>query len=488
MSYLINGILGLLFLICICIPIFLHLDFAPIYYWDESLYALRALYMAETGQYLSDFGLIQDVPSHLNTKPPLMTWVQAQFMRWLGYNELALRLPSALSVLLLISAYLWFSYTQLKDITIGVFSSLVLVTTTGFITIHGSRTGDHDAPLSVFMFLGLLFFYLFSESDSSKKSNYYLALLVLFILLSVLTKNIIGLLFIPGYIYYLWQQKNLIPILRSKKIYIAATFFLLAISTTVILFEHYNSGFIARMWNYELLGRYTSTLENHQHSFFYYVIQIFKNDFSPWILLLPISFFILKIKPHYKHRKVLILLLAASLLFLMIISFSKTKLEWYEMPIYPCFAMIVGLVIKEIYDFMKKWIGAKNNFFSQRIYSVYFFIAVFILPYQNIFNNIYVPHIKDEKAKYGYMVKEIAKKNLKVNNYSIWLDQKYTHAAFYKEVYNKKGFKIDLVNDPAFLNKKHVIICEEEVKKQLKNEYNYKVLLEKKGCWLVEIL
>lgn len=478
-----------LFAIIIYIPLFLHLDNAPLYYWDESLFALRALYMAETGEYLSNFNLFESLFNHLNTKPPLMTWVQAQFFKILGYNELALRLPIALSVVFLIYHYILFSINKLNNIKIGIFSTLVLITTTGFITIHGSRTGEHDAALSVFMMLSTLYFYKFTTSKIEKEKRINLFFFLLYLIISVLIKNLMGLLFIPGYIAYLIYKKTFLNTLKYTPIYLAILMFFTCIIAVLGYLEYSYSGFINRMWNYELLGRYSKTIENHNHSFLYYFYQMWNTDFSPWILYLPITLFIIITKPTYKHRDFLIYLSLSTLSFLIIVSYSKTKLEWYDMPIYPCLAMIVGIILSILYEVLKKWIGQTHQILSQRIFPVYFMVGIFILPYQQIINQIYLPKTTEGKAQYAYMFKEISIKTPEFKTYNVCTDDHRYHATFYKEIYQKeKKADIQIIKFSELKEGDKVVVCVPEILEEVTKQYSYKVLIQKKNCVFIKIL
>ncbi|HAS36874.1 MAG TPA: hypothetical protein DCS15_10340 [Flavobacteriales bacterium] len=94
-------------------PIFGHLNSLPLRYWDELRLAISAWEMLEHGQYLVPhyFG----EPDLWNTKPPLMVWAQVFFMKTIGVNEMAVRLPSAISAFLTCVAILVFSKKYIKS-------------------------------------------------------------------------------------------------------------------------------------------------------------------------------------------------------------------------------------------------------------------------------------------------------------------------------------------------------------------------------------
>lgn len=117
------AILGLL--VAAYFSLFLHLDAINLYRWDESLNAVHAYEMSQSGNLLVRTFLGN--PETWDTKPPLLTWLQAFFLRTLGYHELSIRLPSALATLGIILLILHFFARDLMHFSGGVFASLVLL-------------------------------------------------------------------------------------------------------------------------------------------------------------------------------------------------------------------------------------------------------------------------------------------------------------------------------------------------------------------------
>ena len=149
-------------------PLFLHLDSPPIKLWDESLFAMRAYYMAEEGAYLPDFSLFPGITPFANIKPPMGTAIQALFLRLLGYNELALRLPSALFGIGVI-VVLWIGIKKVaKDFWPGFAAACVLISSAGFVRMHGTRTGDQDVFLAFWMLSGLLAYFQAAETQKAR--------------------------------------------------------------------------------------------------------------------------------------------------------------------------------------------------------------------------------------------------------------------------------------------------------------------------------
>jgi len=95
-------------LILIYLVVFLKIDTFHLRWWDESMFAVNTYEMAKNGHPFSlYFNGVIDIS---NSKPPLTVWVQVAFTKLFGYNEVALRLPSAIAAAL--SIIVTFRFTQ----------------------------------------------------------------------------------------------------------------------------------------------------------------------------------------------------------------------------------------------------------------------------------------------------------------------------------------------------------------------------------------
>src|SRR4051812_9188165 len=79
----------------IYMPVFGFLDILCLRDRGESRNALNAIEMKENGNYLVPY--YDGKPDMWNTKPPLLLWFQVFFMKTIGVDEIAVRLPSAIA-------------------------------------------------------------------------------------------------------------------------------------------------------------------------------------------------------------------------------------------------------------------------------------------------------------------------------------------------------------------------------------------------------
>ena len=174
----------ILLLLVLYFPLFGHLDTLPIRLFDESRLAVNAYEMHRGGSWIVT--RFEGEPDMWNTKPPLMIWLQVLFMKFIGVNELAIRLPAALAAFLICIFFLSFTARRFKDPWLGIISCIVLTSTVGYIHVHATRTGDYDSLLTLFTTLYPLLFFSFIETRETK----YLYYTFICLTLSVLTKVI----------------------------------------------------------------------------------------------------------------------------------------------------------------------------------------------------------------------------------------------------------------------------------------------------------
>lgn len=208
-----------IYIICYAVllyfPLFLNLDYLPFRNWDESIPAVHTYEMWKNGNYMVT--TYEGRPDMWYTKPPLLVWCQLLFVKLIGYNELAMRLPSALAGLFTVLILIWGLKKQTGKPLIGYLAGLALVTFNGYITIHGTRTGDPDSLLTLFLTAAAFIYFLIHEK---KISITYYVLFFLLITAAVMTKGVAGMLIMPGIaLHFSLFQKEKIKQLMSLHLF-----------------------------------------------------------------------------------------------------------------------------------------------------------------------------------------------------------------------------------------------------------------------------
>ncbi|MBS1612924.1 MAG: glycosyltransferase family 39 protein [Bacteroidetes bacterium] len=314
----------------------------PYRLWDEARLAHNAYEMAHSSNIIVT--TMHGQPDTWNSKPPLMIWAQAICIKVNGLNEISTRLPAALSAILCIVMIAAFVYHITKSGWTALLAAFVLSSSIGYIGYHGTRYGEFDSMLALFTTAYLLAYFLYLENEGPKANRYLLAFFVC-LSLAVLTKSVAGLLFTPALFVYTIVRGKLAATLINKKFYFGALLFIGLIGTYYLLREHYNPGYLKAVYENELGGRYMKVNEEHTGPWTYYWAFIKWSGFGTWFWALPVSILVFILSSKGVFKRAISFLWLASFVFLVVISSSATKLEWYCLPVFPLLAIVASLTV-----------------------------------------------------------------------------------------------------------------------------------------------
>ncbi len=486
-----KGLYFILFLVACYFVLFLHLDSQAVHLWDESRRAVSAFEMVQNGHWLVPH--FEGQPEMYGTKPPLLVWLQAFFMMLVGYNELAVRLPSALAALATVLLLVAFAERQLKLPLAGYFGSFVLLTNLMYINYHGAVTGDYDALLTLFTTAYLLSYYRYLEN--LKPRHIYLT--GLFIALACLTKSIAGLFFAPGLLLFTLYRRKLQDVLRQRSLYLAAAGTIAVIAVYYLARESVNPGYLDAVWMNEVYGRYFEPQEGHQHDFWYYFRHTFEQKrFHPWVYFLPLGFLISLSLNRTQRLGQLILINAV--IFLLILSKGGTKLEWYPLPVLPSLSLVIGIGLAHLHESVTQKLRPKLR---PWLFAT-FLIAIFAQPYwqtvQRNLNN--TPRGWEEwRERYRDAMRQLPDEK----SYTIVHGQYNGHIVFYKKLWNHQGYDIRqhmlqppaphvqengfTTGPPVFRQGEKVLVCEGEAQQAVEKNNQTNIIREAGKCRLLQI-
>lgn len=403
-----------------------------------------------------------------NTKPPLINWLQILSMKTFGINEFAIRFPSALAGLFTVLFVFWFLKKHF-NILAGFAGSLVLLTSVGFVTFHGARTGDTDALLTFFMtvsYLVILDIFI-SKSISRKK----IIVLTVSFMLGFLTKSIAVFLFIPGVFIFAWMfERNYFKKLIKLKIIWISVITIISVAVGYILLRNSLQPGYLDLFFHSDLGRVGTTIEKHQGPFWFYIDQLVNKRYSFWILFFVLSILVLTAKiKNEKSNVVLKYTASLSLFYLSFISISVTKLEWYDLPLFPLFALSISVFFYLLLEKVQ----------LTGIKTIVAFLVLFFIPYKHVFGLSQTNHYTSFE-----MQNEIKERYLKSNfsvyplsnefYYTIYHDGYMRSLEFYKKAYQSR-IKIKLTNKPEFQINELVWVSDDHLKKIVETHYKYEI-------------
>lgn len=336
--------------ILICsVPAFYLLGTPAIYIWDEAVYANASLDMSQ------GHSLWVPMESVYNTKPPLVLWLQALFLKFIPWPEWAVRLPSALSVtgilFMLTYALKRWRFPQWTRF----FVLVCFIGNEGFIRHHISRTGDLDAVMSFFV-LGYSLIVL-DAIQMERWSKKHLILFFVMVICAFYAKSIAGWMML-GPLGIIWLLSPMRKVFWTKSFMAGELLSLGICSIYYLTRQSIQPGFLDLAWRSEYQRMFSNVMPWHEHGFGYY----FKNfitlhTYTPWIFFLlgamSYALFFLKDK---KIREHVLRWMIISLGYMILISIPADKLEWYDAPVYPFFALILGAVAGYVTEFIpRRW-------------------------------------------------------------------------------------------------------------------------------------
>lgn len=324
-------------LILCSIPAFYMLGTSAIYIWDEAVYVNASLDMAHGASWL--------VPVHgsYNTKPPLVLWLQALSLMMIPSAEWAVRLPSALAV----TGILFVMLSGLKRWGFDVWTRLLVlvcfVSHEGFIRHHISRTGDLDAVMTFFVvtYVIVVLDAIHQNRFTAKHSLWFFIAMV-----GAFYSKSIGGWLMMGPLLLVWLLSPVRTVLFTLRFWMAAFLSGLICLIYYLVRELIQPGFLDLVWHSEYMRMFKNVMPWHEHGASYYFDNFTTlRTFTPWLYFLVVailySLFLLKDRT-VRHQLLQWIILGLG--YMLVITIPAVKLEWYDAPAFPFFAMITGAV------------------------------------------------------------------------------------------------------------------------------------------------
>ncbi|MBI4118918.1 MAG: glycosyltransferase family 39 protein [Parcubacteria group bacterium] len=315
---------------------FINLGQRPLEDYDEATYASVLKSSFERNDFLS----FEYFGQNWFEKPPLYFWLAAASVKVLGFNEFAVRFPSAIFgvISILLTCLITLELSR-KDRPSAVFAGIILVLMPFFTA--ATRNMRLDVPVTACI-LAALYFYLVGI----KKEKFLLGV-GLNIGLGVLTKSIIGLLAAPIILIWSATTQNW-RWLKNKFFWLGSLAgFLIAAPWHIYQSQKFGGAFWNDYLGYHVFSRYSGNILGSKITVGYYLHSLWKLS-QPTIPLILVCAILLIV--FIKNRKKIgvmwthLLAALASVIFIFILfSLSQTKLITYYTPLYPFVALAGGL-------------------------------------------------------------------------------------------------------------------------------------------------
>ena len=362
-------------------PLLFELGRNPVQLWDESRVAVNAVNMALHGHWLVPS--FDGAPDHWNTKPPLLIWLQALDFKLFGFSTWALRLPTAVASVTTVFLVFRFAARVLQRPLAGFFGGLVLVTCAGYVKLHVARTGDYDALLTMWETIVWICFFQYLETGRAR----YLYWVAGALTAAVLTKTVAGLLGLPGLLLYAVVQRKALWLLRQPRLYAVAALGAAIIVGYYVARESVDPGYWKAVQYNDLGGRF---LENQGDGdkWYYYLRNMQQYTLTPWLwaigpaLLLGLG----RTTGVAQRAAVLLALFVGG--WLVVVSASVSRHDWYDAPLYPALALLVGLGLSILYQDLMGLYLPRLGRWTGRALQAAVVVGVFYVPYAAIIDQL----------------------------------------------------------------------------------------------------
>lgn len=325
---------------------FFRLGYFPFLDYDEATYALVSYESFQSGDFLS----FTSRGEPWVDKPPLYFWLAAASSKIFGFNEFALRFPSAflgmLSVLLV-----WLITLRLSDNHWTALVAAAILLLNGEF-IFAARQMRLDVPVTA-----AILFSLYSFIRGWENPRWYLGFGV-GLALGVLLKSTIGLLAIPiififSIIYWRWDW--------LKNWY---WWFGLVLSAILFIPWHiYEAaqvpGFLKKYLTHITISRFTRSTGG-----FWYYPKFLLEFVQPWISVFAIAglWYWLKGLLLFQKNKLAVASSISTILIFIFFSLVSTKLFYYLEPMHPFTAIFIAVATADFFSILRtetvkrKWI------------------------------------------------------------------------------------------------------------------------------------
>jgi 4-amino-4-deoxy-L-arabinose transferase-like glycosyltransferase len=479
------GLLQAWLLVALGVLFFWRAGAPVLHVWDEARLAVNAAEMLRDGDWLTTH--YDGQPDLWNTKPPLLIWLQAAGLHWLGYGMWAIRLPSVLAALGTAWLLYRFGRDALNSRFAGAFAALILATSPGFNGTHVARFGDYDALLTLGLTGAALSWYRYGQ----EQRNAWLWRGAGWFALALLTKSAAAVLVLPA-VGVGWLA---LPtgrwVLGQWRLYVAVGGAFGPLLLFYGLREAAGPGYLAAVWFNDWYGRLSQHIVTVRYPWWTYFQRLLFPGLLTWNWLLPVGAWLgLGAAPAPRQRFARFAGLFI-LTFLAVISAARTRLGWYSAPVYPMAALLCALGLEHLCRQVRhRW------HWPQAVVASLLALAVVVPAAVLLRHESSRWHDEQSEAQlhYGYQLPSLAALQPKPGAFCILQEDHYNAVLlFYVAALRDAGLQPALLpaGDAALRRLRpgqRLFICSEAWQRYVRQRYRTRLQTAVGPCALLEIL
>lgn len=311
----------------------------PLRDWDEGTVAnvARNIWRSPSG---SDVWLYPTINNHQPywNKPPLVHWLIAISYHFFGVTEWSTRLFPAIVSAISVPLTYQIGREILSTRYGAIFSALVYLTLLPMVR-HG-RLAMLDGAITCWLTLTI---WCLLRGRSRPRwllgtgLGLGLACLTKGIMIGVLLGSIV-------IIFLLWDAPKL---LRNSYLWLGLGLGIIpALSWYILQYLQYGEQFLGISLGEQTFKRIWQPVGNNSNPPWYFLIEIAKYT-MPWLIFLPGG---IKLAIRQRNLSWSKLTLVWGGIYLIAVSLMETKLPWYIVPVYPAFALLLGVYLADIWQ------------------------------------------------------------------------------------------------------------------------------------------
>jgi hypothetical protein len=292
----------------------------------------------------------------------------------------------------------------------------------------------------------------------------------------------------PAIFIYLLLTKNIWRLLKNKHFYGALLVAIVPIISYYLLRENAVPGYWEAIKTNELGGRYLETLETHKYSNWYYFYNLIDARFSFWYFLVPVGLLVGLFSKNKTIQRWSAFSFLLSISFLLIVSNAQTKLQWYDLPIYPFLSIFVAVFLFYVFEWLNS-VEIKSFPLRLNVLPIAFLFLVFLNPYLNLHDRTYLPKEKEGDMNFTAMSHYLKRAYEKSELPTPIIANETYHANldFYIYLLKQKGVEIDVRNNKSLEENQLIAVSLFENIGYIEEHFEHELISEKDCLRIVQL-
>src|SRR4030095_16000716 len=236
----------------------------------------------------------------------------------------------------------------------------------------------------------------------------------------------------------------------------------------------------------------------HVQPFNFYLKNLIHSRFTPFIYVLPftIAVFFISQDKLIRHAFMYIFIVAAG--YLLLISYPSDKLEWYDAPLFPLFALMIGTCFATLVEKIQNLHFSQANPTIKKILPQVLLVLAFVVPYITTVKRVagsdnitypWAPAQIDEFRIEGAYIRVLKDKFPQLKHYTILKSpphdpEHYDQIKFYQRSYGLQyHFSIQIKNSCKYLKTGDtVMVCEKIQTDSLEAAFSFRSIDSWNSC------